>query len=312
MSDKSDVDTAKYPLPAAWRIDRPHTVSASVRIDAGALSHPGKVRPNNEDHYLVLRYGRTITTWLTNLPDGQVPDRFEEAGYSLIVADGMGGQAAGELASSMAISVGINLVLNTPQWILRVTEQEAQAAMERMRERFRRIDAVLHERARSDPTLTGMGTTLTVALSIGADLFLCHVGDSRGYLFRNGNLHRLTRDHTLAQAMADIGQLTPEEASRHRLRHVLTQAIGLQNGQVEAEIQHLQLADGDYLLLCTDGLTDLVAEAHIAEVFRRLPSSGEACRELVDLALEAGGRDNVTVVLARYSIPEGPATGSPE
>jgi serine/threonine protein phosphatase PrpC len=152
-----------------------------------------------------------------------------------------------------------------------------------------------------------MGTTLTVACSVGADLVLYYVGDSRAYLFRQGKLHRLTRDHTLAQHLADEGCIAQEEIATHRSRHVLTRALGQSGGEVEAELQHLRLANGDRLLLCTDGMTDMVPDARIAEVLCGLDRSHEACRALIDLALAAGGRDNVTVVLARYAIPEAPS-----
>src|SRR6516162_1081588 len=117
MSNKSDVDTAKYTPFDARAFERPLSVSSLVRVDAGALTDRGKVRPNNEDHFLVVRYGRSVVTWMTNLAEGQVPDRFEETGYGLAVADGMGGAAAGELASSMALTVAVNLALHHPSWI---------------------------------------------------------------------------------------------------------------------------------------------------------------------------------------------------
>jgi protein phosphatase len=176
--------------------------------------------------------------------------------------------------------------------------------MERVSQRFRQIDDLLTQRARADASLHGMGTTLTAAISVGADLFLFHVGDSRVYLLRQGDLHRLTRDHTLAQALADAGRIAPDEVSTHHARHILTKFIGGHGGRVDAEVQHFALADGDRLLLCTDGLTEMVADDQIADVLRRVEDADAACQALIDLALEGGGRDNVTVVLARYAIPE--------
>jgi protein phosphatase len=151
-----------------------------------------------------------------------------------------------------------------------------------------------------------MGTTLTVACSLGPHLILYYVGDSRAYLFREGRLHRLTRDHTQAQVLADLGHISPDEVSRHRLRHVLTRVVGTTGGRVEVEVEYVCLADGDRVLLCTDGLSDMVPDGQIAEVLRSTERSEEACRALVDLALGAGGKDNVTVVLARYTIPVRP------
>jgi protein phosphatase len=295
----------EFELPfAAVDQGRPRPLSSLVRVHFGARSEVGKVRPTNEDHYLVSCYARSMRTLTTNLPDGLVPLRFDENGYLMVVADGMGGMAAGELASSMAIAIGINLSLENPTWILKVTAPGAEELMERVRERFRTIDDMLTKRARADASLHGMGTTLTAAISVGADLFLFHVGDSRVYLLRDGDLHRLTRDHTLAQALADAGRITPEEVSTHHARHILTKFIGGHSGRVDAQVEHLPLADGDRLLLCTDGLTEMVTDAQIAGVLRRVEDADEAAQALVDLALEGGGRDNVTVVLARYVIPE--------
>jgi PPM family protein phosphatase len=151
--------------------------------------------------------------------------------------------------------------------------------------------------------LRGMATTLTVACSLGLDLLTAHVGDTRAYLFREGRLHQLTRDQTMAQSLADSGAITPEEAARHPGRHVLTSAIATRGAFVQVELKKSRLNDRDQLLLCSDGLTEMVPEDAIAEVLQASKPSADACRKLVDLALEAGGKDNVTVVLARYRLP---------
>ena len=157
---------------------------------------------------------------------------------------------------------------------------------------------------RLEPKLRGMGTTITAAHSLGDDLFVTHVGDSRAYLFRKGKLQLLTRDQTQAQLMADIGMISQQEVAQHRLRHVLTNTLGGLENDVRVDIQRFKLADADRLLLCTDGLTDMVEGDVVAGVLATEESSDVACRRLVDLALESGGKDNVTVVLARYLIPE--------
>jgi protein phosphatase len=311
----NDTETTKVdcePLVGPSEAERPQPFSSRVEVDLGARTHPGNVRPNNEDHFLAGRFGRSMVTLRTNLTAAEVPGRFEETGYAFVVADGMGGAAAGEVASSLAITTGVNLALNSPRWNMVFSEEDAQLHMETWRRRFRQIDYILTERAASDPTLGGMGTTLTVACSIGTHLFLYYVGDSRAYLFRQNRLHRLTRDHTLAQEMAEAGMIGPEEVASHRMRHMLTRVVGAGGGDLEVEVQHVQLADGDRLLLCTDGLSDMVPDERIAEVLRRAARSEDACRALVDLALEAGGRDNVTVVLARYYMPAVPAEAGSE
>ncbi len=302
MMDRSELDTAEFPLPLKDD-EPPREFSSQVHIDVAALSDKGKVREQNEDHFFVARGGRHLTTLLTNIPSSDVPTRFEETGYLMIVADGMGGHAGGEIASRMAISTLINIVLHMPDWILRLDEEHAQKVMERASARYRKVHEALQEKARLDPKLRGMGTTMTAAYSIGDDLFVAHVGDSRAYLFRDGKLQLLTHDQTQAQLMADIGMISQKEVGRHRLRHVLTSALGGLEKAVKVDIQRLKLTDGDRLLLCTDGLTDMVENEGIARVLATLGPSEEACRRLVDIALENGGKDNVTVVLARYSIP---------
>ena len=225
-------DTDEHPVVAS-QIDEQarQSDSTAVHIDLAALSDRGKVRPKNEDHFLVVRFHRALQTLLTNLPDGLVPDRTEEGGYGMVVADGMGGMAAGEVASQLAIRTLINLVLATPDWVLKTGKPEIERVMQRMAERYRRVDEALSEEAQADPGLSGMGTTLTLACNIGSDLVLAHVGDSRAYLVRNGELHRLTHDHTLVQELVDRGVVRPEYAATHPFRHVLTRNLGGDRGE---------------------------------------------------------------------------------
>jgi protein phosphatase len=274
-----------------------------VEVDLGALSHPGKVRPGNEDHYLVARFGRSMDLLLTNLPQGHAPARYADTAYGLVVADGIGGAAGGAVASRTAIAVLVDLLLRTPDWIMRLDDPGLQEVLRRFERRFRQVNEAVAERGRAEPMLYGMGTTMTVAGSLGADLFVAHVGDSRAYLFRQGQLHRLTRDHTVAQSLADMGAIRPEEAAAHPLRHVLTDALGTRGAEGVADLRTLKLADGDQLLLCTDGLTEMVPEAAIAGALGKPGPAADTCTVLVDLALEGGGTDNVTVALARYRIP---------
>ena len=303
MREESDVDTEVFPWPAPAEVRSIRSISAQVQVDLGALSDTGKVRPNNEDHFLVARFDRNMRTLLTNLPPGQVPEQCGETGYSMLVADGMGGEAAGEVASRNAIGVLVELVLRTPDWILRLDERWLHEMQQRMERRFQRVQETLTEQAREDPALSGMGTTMTLACSLGADLLLFHAGDSRAYLFRHDRLHHLTCDHTMAQSLADVGAIRPQDVPTHPLRHVLTNVLGGRDKPVRVECRELSLVDGDQILLCTDGLTDLVPDDAIREVLQSANTAADACRALVDRALDAGGRDNVTVVVGRYRIP---------
>lgn len=303
MVDPRDVETAEFPSPQLG-LELPQEVSSKVHIDIAALSDKGKVRDRNEDHFYVASGGRRVTTLVTNVPTADIPSQFEETAYVLIVADGMGGHAGGEVASRLAIATLINFILHAPEWIMRLDDEHAERLMDRAVARYRAVHAALQERARLDPRLRGMGTTMTAAYSLGRDLFVAQVGDSRAYRFRDGSLQLLTRDQTHAQMLANQGVISQQDVARHRLRHVLTSALGGSQCQPHVEIERATLADGDRLLLCSDGLTDMVDDAEIADVLRGEVRSEEACRLLVDRALANGGKDNVTVVLARYSMPE--------
>jgi protein phosphatase len=191
-----------------------------------------------------------------------------------------------------------------PDWVLRPDEELAAQVLHRAAQRFREVHAVLTEQATRNPALQRMGTTMTMAWSLGAELFLVHVGDSRAYLCRAGILTQLTRDDTLAQSLVDDGEMTQEEATTSRFRHMLTQSLGGGASDIEAQMHHLKLADGDRLLLCTDGLTEMVEDATISAVLQTSADAAATCRRLVDLALEAGGKDNVTVVVCVYQFPE--------
>jgi PPM family protein phosphatase len=275
--------------------------SSAVRVDVSALSHPGKVRAQNEDHFIVTRVGRYLETVLTSLPSGEVPERAEEVGYAMVVADGMGGHAGGEVASRMAVSGLMKLAQAMPDWIFRLDETVATDATQRSKGRFRNLNALLIEHGRNDQDLRGMGTTLTAARMMARDLQIVHVGDSRAYLLRASHLLRLTRDHTYVQLLLDSGQLSEEEAKHFGARHVLVNALGGLSEDVEVDVDQLKLTSGDRLLLCSDGLTDLVDDDTIRQVLIDCHESADACRRLVDLALAAGGRDNVTVVVATFT-----------
>jgi PPM family protein phosphatase len=299
-------DTDELPVPD---LREPAGASAWAQVDIAALTDPGKVRKNNEDHYLVARIDRSMRTIDTNLPDGEIPRNYAETAYGLLVADGVGGAEGGEVASRTAIHAIVDMVIDTPDWIMRLDQPLAHEVMERMERRFQKVREVLVEIAKGNPALRGMATTMTVACSLGPNLLTTHVGDSRAYILRkNGRLEQMTRDQTLAQSLVDSGAISKEDIATHPGRNVLTSALATRGAFVQVELKHARLSDGDQLMLCSDGLTDMVPEDVIA---RELAAPGRAsaiCRRLVDLALEAGGKDNVTVVLARYRFP---TTSSP-
>ncbi len=301
---KNDQDsTAELSIPRPEETLRRGT-SSLVEVELAGRSDPGKVRANNEDHFLIARFERTMKTLGSNLPAGEIEERYAESAYGMLVADGVGGSAGGEVASRTAIRTLVELVLDTPDWTMPFDEPLAERVLQRMEKRFQKIREVLVEDAKADPSLRGMGTTLTLACSLGPELLTAHVGDSRAYLFHKGRLQALTHDQTLAQSLADAGAIPQEDVAHHPSRHILTSALASRGAFARVELRRLRLQDGDRLLLCSDGLTEMVSESDIASVVASAASCDAACSRLIGLALEAGGKDNVTVVMAQYRIPE--------
>jgi protein phosphatase len=297
--DQSETPESICELPVP-----PPTLSSTFRVEVAAASHSGSDEAHNEDHYLVLRAQRSLEPLLTNLPETTLPPMFDETAYGMVVADGLGGLPFGEKASAMALCKLVELVVDTPDWVMRMSRQKAAVVKRRMTERFNLIDETLRTYAEKDEKLIGMSTTLTAACSLGVDLFIGHIGDSRAYLLRGNGLHQLTRDFTLGQALIDSGIGEAENTIVHGMRRVLTAALGMSELQGVPQVQHLQVQPGDQFLLCTDGLTEHVDASTIAAILKSTNSAEEACRELIRAALSADGKDNVTVVLARYGFPQ--------
>lgn len=227
---------------------------------AAAKTDVGRVRQGNEDAYLV-----------------------EEPLFA--VADGMGGHLGGEVASATAVEA-----------ITSSSSKQMPRDTSALAELVRGANSAIWDKAQNDPELKGMGTTCTVALIDDGALHIAHVGDSRAYLLRNGELSQLTEDHTLVGRMVREGRLAPEEAERHPQRSIITRALGADAG-VEVDEISMPLQEGDRILICSDGLTSMVAEDTIHDVLVEERDRDSATDRLVELALGAGGEDNVTVVV---------------
>lgn len=287
----------KFEAPQARLVAEP---GALMAIDVAAATHAGHVRTNNEDHHLVVRFGRSLENLYTNVnPEILRPD-YNLTGYGLLVADGLGGMAGGEIASRTALTKIINLVIETPDWILGFEDSaKVRIMMERMTERFLKVDETLKSQADRDASLAGMGTTLTAAATLNHDMVIGHIGDSRAYIFRNNKLTQLTKDHTVAQELIDAG-IDPADPATRSMRHVLTAALGSLGSRIQPDVQRIRLQEHDQILLCTDGLTEMVDDQTIASLLKNTSSAAKACEDLTTVALAAGGSDNVTVVLARF------------
>ncbi|HJT29777.1 MAG TPA: protein phosphatase 2C domain-containing protein [Pyrinomonadaceae bacterium] len=293
-SEVDDTEATATPLDET----PPSPFSSRVNVDFFGMTDKGYVRTKNEDHFLIVRCGRAVETVLTSLTEEETMsgELYEETGYGMIVADGVGGVVGGEVASRQAIYTLLSLALHTPDWQFRWGAKERNAVMFRMRDRFRRVNAALLRDAAVHVSRGGMWTTMTAALTHGTDLVIGHIGDSRAYLLHDGKLIKLTHDHR-------EGANTPTDPLMRELSGVLVEALGSPEGECDPQVDDYLLVNDDQLLLCTDGLTDMVDDAEIELVLNSAVNAKSACRSLIDLSLNNGGRDNVTVIVARYSIP---------
>jgi protein phosphatase len=301
---QAQAETAEFVPGFQRKVEWPRADSAVAQVDVAGLSHVGNVRARNEDHFFIGRFGRFLENIQTNVPPEELQDRFTEAGYAMVVADGLGGHAAGDTASRLAINVLVNLVLGTSDWILRFdTQSDFERVIERTRQRFIETSRVMTAESQANPELRGFGTTLTLAASVGRDLFVAHVGDTRAYIFRGGKLLQLTTDHTCAQELFEAGVLDDTSAGAAWLKSRVTRLLGDSSKSCEPDVQTLRLEHGDTLLVCSDGLCDMVDDATIAGVLAENQPAETACARLIELALAAAGRDNVTLIVARYAFP---------
>jgi serine/threonine protein phosphatase PrpC len=275
------------------------TSSRPLAVRTFGLTDRGRVRPKNEDQFLIAELTKAMRVQYASLPQPKT-QYAEECGHLYIVADGMGGHQAGETASALAVETIEAFALNTLRWFFRLKAAEEQNALKEFQTALQKADARICHEAALHPELAGMGTTVTLAYSLGSRLFLVHVGDSRCYLLRRKELHRLTHDHTLVEEMVRRGHLRPEEAAHHRFRHVVTNAVGGHEPGVRVECHRIELEPDDALLLCSDGLTEMVPDDRIATILQNEREPRTACQRLLAEANEQGGKDNITVVVARF------------
>jgi protein phosphatase len=278
--------------------------SATMRVEIAAQCHPGNIKPYNEDNFLVVELGREQRVMATSLSTAELPEPFDEHAYVMMVADGIGGVGAGAVASRLALSTVAQLAIHFGRWNVRVDPAIAEEIMDRVEWFYTRVQETITSHSLTERGLSTMATALTAAYSAGDDLFIAHIGHSRAYICRDGHLTALTRDHTLAAKGYPGPGPADSEHVTDDLRHILTHAIGGSFTSKGMEIEHFRLMHGDVLLLCTNGLTDLVDEYRIADVLVGRRNLDEECRELIDQALDAGGSDNITIVLAQYAMPQ--------
>ncbi|HEY7293064.1 MAG TPA: protein phosphatase 2C domain-containing protein [Vicinamibacterales bacterium] len=278
-------------------------LSSTVRLEFGASSHIGRTRTINEDNYIIIRAGRSQETLASSLSTAETPGRFEEAAYGMLVADGLGGSGPGGIASRVALNTLVHVAIHYGRWNLRVDPRTAAEVTERLEWTYGRVNEAVQRHGRVAPELANMATTLTAAYSAGDDLFVAHVGHSRAYLFREGELRQLTRDQTVENRLSQSSRPTAFAYATDDLQHILTDTIGGAGGTPNVQIGQYRVSDGDCVLLCTDGLWCVVPDERIADVLAQRRKLQDMSDSLVELALDAGGPDNVTVLLAQYRVP---------
>jgi protein phosphatase len=274
-------------------------VQCLLGVRSYGLTDRGRVRPGNEDCFLIAELARSLRVRQASF--GQPGTQFSECrAHVFMVADGMGGHQGGEVASHLCVETVENFLLNTLRNVCRFRASEEQSVLMEFQKALIQADTRLIQESNHHAELYGMGTTLTVAFVEGTKLFVAHVGDSRCYLLDQGELQQLTRDHNVAAEMVRRGLLSPEEAAKSRMRHVVTNVIGGAEQGVHVELHRVELRPGDTLLVCSDGVTGMLSDARIAEILNEENDPEDACQLLVAEANANGGKDNITAIVARF------------
>ena len=265
-------------------------------IDAYGVTHPGKVRKDNQDHYLLCSLRRELVVRGSSIPAADdVLGESERLASMVMVADGVGGAAKGETASRVALTGIARYVTRSLRCYYRSDEEEDFS--EALRQGALECHEELRRLAEESSDQRGMATTLTLYLGVWPRAYLLQVGDSRCYLLRDGELTQITRDQTMAQEMVDLGIMKPDQVAGTRLEHTLTSSIGGSHSQ--PTVTRFDMNWGHVLLLCSDGLTRHVSDERIRDVLRSMTSAQQACETLLQEALDGGGTDNITIAIGR-------------
>ncbi len=263
-------------------------------LEIAASTHVGKKRSTNEDQYCVVRRTRSSDVLASSLPPDDLTTKADHC-WLLAVADGLGGHASGEVASAIAIRTILDFANRLSSWIMRPVEGLREDVQERVDLYIGAIQDELHRQAQSNPSLESMATTITSAYVYGDQAAIVNVGDSRSYLVRPGSIHQITVDHTLERELIEQGL---SEQFTRPYRNMVTRCLNTRNERVPVDLFHVELQPGDRILLCSDGLSDMVDDDSIHDIVMTASSNEAACEQLVQAALGAGGRDNITVTLA--------------
>jgi protein phosphatase len=291
-----DADTAEFANPPAAAAKFFAKSVRSLVFEFGAATHAGLHRRDNQDHYVLLRRTRTQQVLRTSVAIDQLPELPDDEAYAMAVADGMGGTSCGDLASQLAIRAAWDLTGQTTSWVMRLGDLNSHDLTERIEGFTHQMQQAFVAEFETNPRFGDSGTTWTSAYLVNSFAIVAQIGDSPCFRWRDGTLARISVDHTIEQEFLAAG-VPPEQAGK--CRHLLTRCFGARTPNARPDVYHLRMQAGDQLLLCTDGLTDMVPAERIAQCLDESPSAQGACESLIELALAAGGHDNVTAILAR-------------
>jgi protein phosphatase len=267
-------------------------------IDIYGLTHPGKVREENQDHFLISSLRRHVDIHLTSLPDvSELPIEAHRLAMLGMVADGVGGGSKGEEASRLAVQEITWYVANTMRCYYTRDTADEEAFSNALLDMAMRVHERIAQRAVRDAEHRGMATTLTLWIGVWPRSYLLQVGDSRCYHLKDGVLTQISHDQTMAQEMIDQGVLSRTEVSGTQWEHVLSSSIG--GSQTAPVVTRFNMGWGDAGLLCSDGLTKHVSDDQIRERLQSMTSAKQVCEDLLQDALDDGGSDNITVLVAR-------------
>lgn len=266
-------------------------------IDAFGLTHPGKVRRSNQDHFLIASLRKQMEVHVTSLPGPGQLVAGERLAFLAMVADGVGGGPGGGDASRLAAEAITQYVTQSLECYYTADPTDEGAFPQALEEAALRCHMDISRQAMDDPERAGMATTLTLWLGVWPRAYLLQVGDSRCYLLRDGELQQISRDQTMAQELLDQGVITRTDLLNTRWAGVLASAIG--GPQAAPVVTRLDQVWGDAGLLCSDGLTRHVGDDRIRERLATMTSARQACESLLEDALDAGGTDNITILVGR-------------
>ncbi len=283
-----------------------------IEVQSAGISDIGKLRADNQDQFLVAELTRSMTIRSGSMvfDHGDFDHGAKLVGGSFghlfVVADGMGGHRSGSEASKFAVQYCANAILNSTRGLLKMEPSNEDSFAEDLKSMLTNAHRAIEERSKTNDCFEGMGTTLTLALVAWPRIFIVHAGDTRCYLLRNRELKLITRDHTVANEMIQKGHLAPEELERSLWSKVLVNALGAGAVSVFPDFYKFDLQPGDSILLCSDGLNKHVSDFQIGKTLLDASVPRTACEELVALAKQGGGSDNITVIAATFLAPQAP------